>query len=296
MSNIKAYLDQNYESLKSELKKTGQLFVDDKFPADDSSIFRFKNFVGSKIVWKRPHEIVKDPKFIIDKIEPNDLDQGKLGNCWMLAAAACVLNSPNLIQRTIPFNQSFDESDYAGIFHFKFWVNGEWVDVVVDDFLPVYEDKNKLCFCKNFVEKNEMYGPLLEKAYAKLNICYEFLIVGYPHDALVDLTGGINETYNLETCRLSSTDEKFLDANDLWEILFKAKAHKSLFTCTKSIGEGQELHGKLPNGLVLGHVYSIMDIFEIVLKEGILNELREIGSKKSTDSSIKLLRLKKKFI
>lgn len=124
MSAIKAYLNQDYETLKEEAKNFGELFVDDKFPANDSSLFKLQNFT-SKIVWKRPHQIVNNPKFIVNKIEPNDLDQGIVGDCWFLAAAACILSRQDLIERIIPLNQSFDPPDYCGIFHFKFWLNGD---------------------------------------------------------------------------------------------------------------------------------------------------------------------------
>lgn len=53
-----------------------------------------------------------------------------------------------------------------GIFHFRFWLYGQWYDVVVDDQLPFHSD-GRLVFCRNKKDPNELWAPLLEKAYAK---------------------------------------------------------------------------------------------------------------------------------
>ena len=44
---------------------------------------------------------------------------------------------------------------------------GKWIDVVVDDLLPYYRRNNKLFLCSNIIQPEELWGPLLEKAYAK---------------------------------------------------------------------------------------------------------------------------------
>ena len=65
-----------------------------------------------------------------------------------------------------------------GIFHFKFWEFGEWVEVIIDDRLPValkdvpigggfLAKKDELVFARNKTETNEFWVPLFEKAYAK---------------------------------------------------------------------------------------------------------------------------------
>ncbi|CAF1074938.1 unnamed protein product [Brachionus calyciflorus] len=291
MSTFKPYLEQNYEILKSSCLKSGKLFEDDKFPANDASLYRFQKFITSKISWRRPHEFTKNPQFIVDFIEPNDLDQGQIGNCWMVAAAACVLNVPEYLKRVIPDGQTFEKNDYAGIFHFRFWIDGEWVDVVVDDRIPVNE-YNEPVFCKNSVDKNEMFGPLLEKAYAKLNTCYEFLITGHPRDALLDFTGGISEYYNLTRCLPTTEKERFIDPNILWELMFKAASLKSLFSCDALVNSNQKMEQKVNNGLVLGHAYSIIQIYEILNVGGQFSEFR-LSSGKKPDASDKTIRLLK---
>ena len=59
-----------------------------------------------------------------------------IGDCWYLSSLALLASDSALFSQVVPSDQGFAKNDsekYAGIFHFRFWYYGEWVDVVVDD-------------------------------------------------------------------------------------------------------------------------------------------------------------------
>ncbi|XP_063370426.1 calpain-B [Cydia amplana] len=231
---------QDFKDIRSRCLSEGRLFEDPEFPAIDRSLY-YKERLDRPITWLRPSEICDDPQLFVEGYSRFDVQQGELGDCWLLAAVANLTLHRKLFFQVVPDDQSFDE-EYAGVFHFRFWQYGRWVDVVIDDRLPTY--RGKLVFLHSS-ETNEFWSALLEKAYAKLHGSYEALKGGSTCEAMEDFTGGVTEMYEMTE----------LPPN-FYTILLKAYERNSLMGCSIE-PDPHILEAETPQGLIRGHAYSI---------------------------------------
>ncbi|XP_052437307.1 calpain-1 catalytic subunit-like [Carassius gibelio] len=250
------FLDQKFQELHQNCLTENTLYNDELFPPDNSSIGLFNKVPSevdmSQVVWKRPSELVSHPNLIVDGVSRFDYAQGSvLGNCWFLAAIGALTFEKDIIKQVMPTEQSFTK-DYAGIFHFRFWRFGKWIDVVIDDQLPTINDELLFVHSKT---SNEFWPALLEKAYAKVCGSYADLHFGFISEALMDFTGGTHMHYTLQKAPA-----------DLWKIMECAFKSKTLMECG-TYAEIKPEAIELLNGIVAAHAYTVTGVFEVMSDE-----------------------------
>jgi hypothetical protein len=179
------YEVMGHDEIIKELEDAGlDHFLDPSFPPTDTSLYDtnkkypFKN----PVVWKRLSEFMKDPQLFRDGIDPNDVRQGSLGNCWLIASIASVAENPALIKRLF-ITQKYNKQ---GLYQLRICKNGEWVNVIVDDYIPCKIDGTPK-FSR--ATGDELWVLLLEKAYAKLHGNYYQTRLGFVTQGMSDLTG-----------------------------------------------------------------------------------------------------------
>lgn len=95
------------------------------------------------------------------------------GDKWLVSCLGVLHLSKGLFYRVVPADQGFGSggeppgsptAEYAGVFRFRLWWCGAWVEVLVDDRLPAVH--GRLAFVQSR-HSDQFWPALLEKAYAK---------------------------------------------------------------------------------------------------------------------------------
>jgi hypothetical protein len=128
-------------------------------------------------------------------VSPNDINQGQLGDCWLLSSIACLAEFPEAVRKLFVAKQEND----MGVYTLLLYDTGlqDWVPVTVDDYLPCFEasDGATPAFAHAGPGSKEMWPCLLEKAFAKVCGGYQHISGGWNWFAFQMLTGSDTSYY-----------------------------------------------------------------------------------------------------
>ena len=107
--------------------------------------------------------------------------------------------------------------------------------------------------------ENEFWSALLEKAYAKLNGCYEALKGGSTCEAMVDFSGGCSETQEF------GSNEH--DWDGIYKNMIKNYDRSSMMACYMN-PDPNVVEAETDVGLIRGHAYSITKVVQAKIDTG----------------------------
>eukprot|EP00939_MAST-03C_sp_MAST-3C-sp1_P002216 g2216.t1 len=266
--------DEAYKSLIAHLEKTKEKFVDGSFDLSGQNCT-----TSSEIQWLRPCDLSKKPRVFPKEDKSSsggggdaddiDLRQGNIGDCWLIATLAMLYQ----FDRNLLHNLLVEYRADLGIVLCRFCKEGEWKFVLIDDRLPVVG--SRLCYCHHD-NTNIFWGPLIEKAYAKLHGGYAQIVGGRIQYASTDLTGHFSDSIDLDRWRREADADKDgkIDADEIQTLVrrlfddrekHKSMGVKSMGGCSIRSAKGESV---LASGLIAGHAYSILRQCALDLKSG----------------------------
>eukprot|EP01060_Flectonema_neradi_P007894 TRINITY_DN1559_c4_g1_i1.p1 TRINITY_DN1559_c4_g1~~TRINITY_DN1559_c4_g1_i1.p1 ORF type:complete len:778 (+),score=187.92 TRINITY_DN1559_c4_g1_i1:43-2376(+) len=235
--------------------RDGDHFIDVTFPPTAASV---GDQCGDK-AWVRHRDLGLNPQLFTkiegeeNAIDAGDIDQGTLGDCWLMASIAACAEFPNELVRPM-FKDLSAAKQYAekDIYHIRFCTSGWYKWVVVDGYFPCQPvaKPTGLCFAKNKESPEELWVSVIEKGFAKLHGGYEHIQWGHPAIGIHDLTG-----YPCRKIDLDLSDEqlfRFLEYHDTRNHIMDIATPVSTKACP-------QLYKKM--GLTMGHAFTLIAVY-----------------------------------
>ena len=186
------------------------------------------------IYWLSSKEIFGEYVKIIPRyISFEDIEQGEIGDCYLISSIEAISTIPQLLYVILNINETSNTPNGKS-FNVSMFIDGKKENIVVEDSFPIYYEDNQIkhLFCK--ANKNALFVMILEKAWAQINGGYE------------NIKGGqMNEVFEIFLgCGITNLNKDDPD-------LFFKEIHKNIQSfCTLLVCSDSD------------HMYSIKDISE----------------------------------
>lgn len=265
-------------------------FLDTNFPADHPTLGKKwmeenpKYLKPGSVEWIRAPDLNREePEDLLGNIRPDEMLQGAVGDCWLIAAIACVAEFPSAIAGLIEPKEVSEDGMYTvRLYNVK---TSQWEDIVIDDLIPCdkrwfWQRQAAPIFAK--LNGNILWPVILEKAFAKFVKNYGDLSGGQTSWAWQAMTGCEEqlsyskndsggwdklsvkvdqqkeemENGDRRACPFFYTNDRDLDAEAIWKIINEADLANYLMSA--SLQAGNEIEHKRDDGLVEGHAYSLI--------------------------------------
>lgn len=236
---------------------------DDEFAGTKAAV---QGTPGEQGQWKSLSEMLPDCE-LFNSVDPADMNQGGIGDCWLICAMASVAEYPAVIESMIS-----DQGDHYCVRIYSF-AEGDFKNIEVNDEVPTVNGQP--CMVKP-TRENEIWPCILEKAFAKYSGGYEQLCYGFPSFALAAMMGCTDIiTYWQEkstgdyTVKVPSFEEDTVKSGVSWDFhpdaneddvyLELLEADKQQYLMCAGSNTGSDTH-QSAKGVVLGHAYTILDV------------------------------------
>lgn len=196
-------------SLSFAEREVKEGWKDPDFPHSSQSLGdRVRESLGQEPMWKRaPALTVDEPTLFGDNAEPADICQGRVGDCWLIAAIAAVAEFHYLEDYVFGRKELAEDGRYE--LHL-FDLNADQLEkrstFVIDDYIPClpgpWYGPPRLAFANG---TDKLFAPILEKTFAKYYGSYSNLHGGGSTYAIAMMTG---ETRGLMFAALHEYDDK----------------------------------------------------------------------------------------
>ena len=194
-----------------------------------------------------PHELFVVGEDDDTAIHPNDVDQGAIGDCWIMATMTSVAQeNPRIIEDMIRRNEN-------GTYTVTFHDGDDEVEITVTADVPVDSDGEPIFaeFPHSGVDQNgsdyELWPAIIEKAYARYRGDYREIEGGRAEEALEAMTGVPSESHDMDDLSL----EELADIHSAGGAITMS-----------SLDDADETDYYSDGLLVPGHAYYVTDINE----------------------------------